>query len=148
MLTEDMQSLIRNHTAGMVATVDGAGRPKVSPKATFVVVDEKTLAYGDIRSPGTAANLRARPDVEVCFIDVLTRRAVRVTGKGTLVDHADAPAAMRDAISAKWSDYEDRMRGLVRIDVEAAEIILSPAYDRGDKAEDLKAQNLARLNDL
>lgn len=148
MLTEEMQELIRNHTAGMVATVDGAGRPKVSPKATFVIIDEKTLVYGDIRSPGTAANLRARPDVEVCFIDVLTRRAVRVTGKGALVSHADATEAMQAAISAKWSDYEDRMRGLVRIDVEAAEIILSPAYDRGDTAEELKAQNLARLNGL
>lgn len=148
MLTEEMQTLIRTHTAGMVATVDGEGRPRVSPKATFVVIDDRTLAYGDIRSPGTAANLRARAAVEVCFIDVLTRRAVRVTGQGALMATADAPAAMRAAFAAKWDDYLTRMRGFVRIDVAQAEMILSPAYDQGETVEGLKAANLARLNAL
>ena len=122
--------------------------PAVSPKATFVVIDEKTLAYGDLRSPGTAANLRARPDVEVCFIDVLTRRAVRVAGKGAIVSIKDAPEAMRAAFAAKWDDYLTRMSAFVRIDVERAQVILSPAYDQGATAEGLKADNLARLNAL
>lgn len=148
MLTEDMQTLIRNHTVGMVATIDGAGRPAVSPKATFVVLDEKTLAYGDLRSPGTAANLRARPETEVCFIDVLTRRAVRAAGTGAIVAIQDAPEIMRAAFAAKWADYQDRMSAFVRIDIDRAEMVWSPAYDLGETVDSLHQANLARLNAL
>ena len=148
MLTEDMQTLIQNNTVGMVATIDGAGRPAVSPKATFVVLDAKTLAYGDLRSPGTAANLRARPETEVCFIDVLTRRAVRAAGKGEIVQIKDAPEAMREAFAAKWADYQSRMSAFVRIDIERAEMVWSPAYDLGETAESLHMANPARLQGL
>ena len=86
MLTEPMKRLIENYCAGAVATIDADGLPAVSPKATFVIVDDKCLAFGNIRSPGSAANIRSRPAVEVNFIDVLTRRAVRVRGQGEVVD--------------------------------------------------------------
>ena len=64
--------------ADAVATTNEDGTPAVSPKAIFVVVGEPRIAFGNIRSPGTAANIRSRPDVEVNFIDVLARRVVRV----------------------------------------------------------------------
>ena len=72
-LTEPMKQLIRNYNAGAVATINDDGNPAVSPKATFVIVDDNCIAYGDIRSPGTSANLRQRPAVEVNFIDVLAQ---------------------------------------------------------------------------
>ena len=40
MLTADMQDLITNHSAGMVATVSDDGTPSVSPKATFVILGD------------------------------------------------------------------------------------------------------------
>ncbi len=77
-ITEAMQQLIENYSVGAVATVNADGTPAVSPKATFVIVDKQCIAFGHIRSPGTVANIAVRPDVEVNFIDVLTRRAVRI----------------------------------------------------------------------
>jgi general stress protein 26 len=148
MLTKDMQTLIRNHTAGMVATIDAAGRPSVSPKATFVVVDDRTIGYGNIRSPGTSANIERNPAVEVCFIDVVTRKAVRVTGSAQLRDVADLPPAARQAFEAVWADYLPIFAGVVIIDVSAAEMILSPAYDRGQTEAELRAANLQKLNNL
>jgi general stress protein 26 len=79
MLSAEMKQLIGDHSAGMVATINDNGTPSVPPKATFVIIDDETVAFGNIRSPGTLANLQQRPSVEVCFIDVLTRKAVRVT---------------------------------------------------------------------
>ena len=67
MLTGEMTRLIRDHTAGMVATVNEDGTPAVSPKATFVVFDEQTLAFGNLRSPGTLANIRRNAAVEGVF---------------------------------------------------------------------------------
>ena len=71
-LTEPMKRLIQNYSAGAVATLNEDGTPAVSPKATFVVIDDGCIAFGNIRSPGTVANIRSCPDVEVNFIDVLS----------------------------------------------------------------------------
>ena len=95
MLTAEMKKLIGDHSAGLVATINDDGTPSVSPKATFVILDDSGLAFGNIRSPGTLANLRRNAAVEVCFIDVLTRRAVRVTGTGSIISKAKASVRLR-----------------------------------------------------
>ena len=138
MLTEEMQALIGRFSAGAVATVNADGTPSVSPKATFVILDDRTLAFGHIRSPGTVANLRRNPAIEVCFTDVVTRRAVRVTGMATIVRQGDADAA--------WGPYRPRMSAYVKIAVTSAELILSPAYDLGLTEDELRKTNLEKLN--
>ncbi len=79
MLTAAMRAMIKTFNAGSVATVNADGTPSVSTKATFVVVDDTTLAFGNIRSPGTVTNIMKRPAIEICFTDVLARKALRVT---------------------------------------------------------------------
>ena len=64
MLTADMKRTIREQRLGFVATVNADGTPNVSPKATFVVIDDRSIAFGDLRSPGTIRNLKAH-DVNV-----------------------------------------------------------------------------------
>lgn len=146
MLTDEIKTLIRDFTAGSVATVNPDGTPSVSPKATFVILGDSTLAFGNIRSPGTIANLGANPAIEVCFTDVLTRKAARITGTATIVGTNDAPPELKAAFEANWKDYTSYMSDFVVINVTAAEIILSPAYDRGHTERDLKEEYLGRLN--
>ena len=146
MLTEEMQTLIGRYNVGAVATVNADGTPSVSPKGTFVILDDRTLAFGHIRSPGTIANLRRNPAVEVCFTDVVTRRAVRVTGRATIVRPEDADAALDAAFEADWGPYRPHMGAYVRIAVSAAEMILSPAYDLGFTEDELRKTNLEKLN--
>lgn len=148
MLTGQMQTLIRSFSAGSVATVTPDGLPRVSPKATFVILDDQTLAFGNLRSPGTLANLRANPAVEVCFTDILHRRALRVTGRAEILRKGDADAGLRAAFDAAWADYVPHMSAFVQITLSAAEIITSPAYDIGLEEGELKSVNLAKLNAL
>ena len=148
MLTDEMQTLIRHHSAGMVATVNESGSPSVSPKATFVIFDPQTIAFGNIRSPGTLANLRRNAAIEVCFIDVLSRRAVRVTGTGSIISKSKASHSMIAAFEQQWAEYVPQMSAFVSVAVSEAELILSPAYDVGYTESDLKAANLERLNRL
>ena len=102
-LTEPMKKLIATYSAGAVATTNEDGTPAVSPKATFVVVDDTRIAFGNIRSPGTVANIRSRPDVEVNFIDVLARRAVRVKGRAEIVEkESEAGRRMAPAFEELW----------------------------------------------
>ena len=148
MLTSDMMKLIRDHTAGMVATINADGTPAVSPKATFVVVDEATIAYGDLRSPGTRANIARDANVEVCFIDVVTRKAVRVAGTARTVRKADASPALQKAFDDVWSEYIPHMSAYVEIRLSSTKMILSPGYDLGYTEADLREANLKRLNAL
>ncbi len=148
MLTSEMTKLIRNHTAGMVASINADGTPAVSPKATFVVVDDATIAYGDIRSPGTRANVARNANVEVCFIDVVTRKAVRATGTARLVPKSDAGPALKSAFDDVWSEYLSVMTAFVEIKLSSAELILSPGYDVGYSEAELREANLKRLNAL
>ena len=146
MLTDEMQTLIRRFSAGAVATVNADGTPAVSPKATFVVLDDRTLAFGHIRSPGTVANLRRNPAIEVCFTDVVTRRAVRVTGTAAIIRRGDTDSALDDAFEAAWGPYRPHMGAYIRIAVTAAEMIFSPAYDLGLTEDELRKTNLEKLN--
>jgi len=148
MLTAEMTTLITNHAAGMVATVRDDGLPAVSPKATFVVLDEGRIAFGNIRSPGTIANIRKRPAVEVCFIDVLARKSVRVAGEAVYVPKAQADANLLKAFEPAFGDYIGHMAGFVVITLSAAELILSPAYDLGISEAELRQANLDKLNNL
>ncbi len=70
---------------GFVATVTPGGRPALSPKGTFIVAASDAIAFGEIRSPGTLANLTASPDCEVNFVDPFTRKGVRIRGRATLL---------------------------------------------------------------
>ena len=148
MLSPETQALINAHPAGMVATVNDDGTPSVSPKATFVVLNDTTLAFGNIRSPGTLSNLRQRPAVEICFIDVVLRTAVRVSGTAVLHTKHNAPASIRELFEAGWGAFNERMSHYVQIDVTACEAILSPAYDRGETQDTLREANMAKLRAL
>lgn len=140
-----MQSIITTHSCGFVATIDGDGRPAVSPKATFVVIDARTIACGNIRSPGTARNLRASPACEICFLDPLARKAVRVRASGSVVSRAAAPADLVAKFEQGWADYLPHMTGFFVFEIAHAELVLSPAYDYGHTQKELVASNKAKM---
>ena len=144
MLTQEMIGLIASHTIGFVATVRSDGAPAVSPKAPFLVLDARPIAFAHRRSRGTVENLRGCPDVEVNFIDVLARKACRVRGRPRYVLRQDAEADLQARYREGWPDLYHLMQGFVVIDVTAAEIILSPAYDVGAKADQLTEHWLRR----
>jgi len=148
-LNESMKQLIRNYSAGAVASVNADGSPAVSPKATFVIVDDNCIAYGNIRSPGTSRNLRERAAVEVSFVDVLARLAVRVSGSAEVVAKDSVLGQeLMPHFEAAWAAYLDAMQEFVCITISRAELITSPAYDVGLKRDELVKTNFEKLSKL
>ena len=149
MLTPAMKDLIATFPLGFVATITPDGAPAVSPKGTFVVLDDTTLAYGDIRSPGTRANLAANPAVEVNFIDPFKRKAVRVAGQATL--HAKG-SAFFDALHPRWLDsfgtLANRIGTLVEIKLSSTSEIWTPPYDDGVTEDEMIATYVAKFGAL
>jgi uncharacterized protein len=118
MLTADMKRIIAEQRLGFVATAAPDGTPNVSPKGTFIVLDDATIAFGEIRSPGTLRNLRANPRVEVNFVDPFVRKGYRFAGTATVVERgAAAFPALRERFR---SPLAPRMRAVVTISVSKA----------------------------
>jgi uncharacterized protein len=90
MLTPDMKRIVEEQRLGFVATAAADGTPNVSPKGTFVVLDDVTIAFGEIRSPGTIRNLRDNPRIEVNFVDPFVRKGYRFGGTASVVERGDS----------------------------------------------------------
>jgi predicted pyridoxine 5'-phosphate oxidase superfamily flavin-nucleotide-binding protein len=129
MLTPDMQRIIAEQRLGFVATAAPDGTPNVSPKGTFIVLDDKTIAFGEIRSPGTIRNLRVNPRIEVNFVDPFVRKGYRFAGTATVVERGNAEFGA--LVGRFQSPLAPRMRAIVTIAVTKALPLTSPAYDDG-----------------
>ena len=148
MLTNEMQKLINDYNIGLVSTINDDATPAVSPKGTFVVVDDKQIAFGNIRSPQTLYNILVRPKVEVCFVDILLRKVLRISGSAVMSVKSETEPIVVDIFSKIYSNYMDIITEIVLINVSTAEMIYSPAYDIGFSEKDLHRINLEKLNSL
>ncbi|XOY57672.1 MAG: pyridoxamine 5'-phosphate oxidase family protein [Rhodobacterales bacterium] len=147
MLDQPMQDLIATFPLGFVASVTPDGAPAVSPKGTFVLLDPETIAFADIRSPGTRRNLAADPRVEVNFIDPFARKAVRVTGQAVIHPKgSDTFTVLLPRWADLFGDLARRIGALVEIKVTKAALIWTPPYDDGATEEAMIAHYKTRFS--
>ncbi len=144
MLTEKMKRLVREYPLGFVATVGADGAPQVSPKGSFVIIDDTTLAYGDIRSPGTTRNMRSDPRVEVSFIDPFVRKGYRFAGTATVTERGE-PGFNALYAHLQQSSLASRMRAIVTIKVARALPLSSPIYDDGRSEAEVRKSFVTRF---
>jgi len=138
LMTPAMMQLIREQRLGFVATVNADGTPNLSPKGTFVVVDAATLAFGEIRSPGTLRNIAISPAVEVNFVDPFTRRGCRLFGTVRTVQPVEPEFAELLRLFGHYGGLVPRIRAVILINVTRALPLRSPAYDDGASEEDVR----------
>jgi hypothetical protein len=114
--------------------------PNLSPKGTTAVWDDDHLVFADIRSPGTMANIKKNPAVEVNVVDPFVRKGYRFKGVGeVIVDGARFEEIMR-SYRSRWVDtagskVEEVIRGFVLVEVGRALPLISPAYDDASSDE-------------
>jgi predicted pyridoxine 5'-phosphate oxidase superfamily flavin-nucleotide-binding protein len=144
-LTDDMKRVIDGQRLGFVATVNADGSPNLSPKATFVVLDDATIAFAEIRSPNTIRNIERGSPVDVNFVDPFVRKGYRFKGTAEVV--ARGGAGFDDLIRhfAGTGDLVKAIGAIVRIRVSQASALISPAYDRGQTEDQLRRAWTARF---
>jgi hypothetical protein len=145
MLTPELRKIIESYPLGFVASANEDGTPNLSPKGTFVILDDRHLAFGYIRSPQTLANLAARPVVEINFFDVLARKAARIRGEAHIFRKSEIGYGALFAAFATWGEYAKLISAIVRVRIISASLILSPAYDIGHTEDELRAQYKAKF---
>jgi predicted pyridoxine 5'-phosphate oxidase superfamily flavin-nucleotide-binding protein len=127
MLTDDMKRLVAGLRLCYAATVTPDGRPNLSPKGTLRVVDDDHLAFTDIASPVTIENLKKNPHIEINIVDPFLRRGYRFKGRAEILHEGPLFAEMAgDLWSREGRQYP--ANGVVRIRVEEADAVRSPAY--------------------
>jgi predicted pyridoxine 5'-phosphate oxidase superfamily flavin-nucleotide-binding protein len=136
-LTDDMKRVVAEQQLGFVATVCPDGTPNLSPKGTTAVWDDDHLIFCDIRSPGTMANLRQNPAIEINVIDQLSRKGYRFKGKAD--ELTTGPIFEQVLAARKANGNKNPVRAVVLMTVERALPLTSPAYDTGSTEEELRA---------
>jgi predicted pyridoxine 5'-phosphate oxidase superfamily flavin-nucleotide-binding protein len=86
LLSADMKRVVEEQRLGFVATVCPDGTPNLSPKGMTAVWDAENLVFANICSPGTLANLRQNPNVEVNVVDPFVRKGYRFKGVASVLD--------------------------------------------------------------
>lgn len=141
--------LISTFRLGFVATVTAGGRPNVSPKGTFVVLDDETIAFGEIRSPQTVTNLTNMPVLEVNFVDQWKRKGIRVRGSAVMVRRGTAEfGGLIEQWEGIWGDLADRINMIVKIPVDQVKPLTTPPYDDGATEEEMIATYKAKYAEI
>jgi predicted pyridoxine 5'-phosphate oxidase superfamily flavin-nucleotide-binding protein len=133
-LTEDMKRVVAEQRLGFIATVCPDGTPNLSPKGTTAVWDDDTLAFADVCSPATIANLQRNSAIEINVVDVTLRKGYRFKGTGIVLAGVERDNAI--------AFYRQRgtslpIREVVLVKVAAAAPLISPAYDGGATENDV-----------
>ena len=139
-----MKRVVQEQRIGYIATVCPDGTPNLSPKATMKVWDDDHLIFADIASPGTMANLRLNPAIEINMVDVFLRKGYRFKGTASVIatgpQFDDAMKLYTGGGQRVQSRVANTIRAFVLVKVSRALPLISPGYV-GDVTEDeMRAQ--------
>lgn len=94
------------------------------------MLDDTTIAHGDIRAPGRWRNLQTNPMAEVFFVDRFRRKGERFSGTAEVID---SEAARLKTLKPHWIetsvDLVNRITALVMIHIDTAITLSTPFYD-------------------
>ena len=113
--------------------------PNLSPKGTTAVWDDDHLAFANIRSPGTLANLRQNASIEINVVDPFLRKGYRFKGVASVLESG----ALYDRAIAFYKERGSKVsvfREVVLVRVERAQPIDSPAYDLGLTEDEVRSR--------
>jgi predicted pyridoxine 5'-phosphate oxidase superfamily flavin-nucleotide-binding protein len=128
-LTADMRRVLEEQQLGFIATVCPDGTPNLSPKGTTLAWDDDHLVFADICSPGTIANLRRNPAVEINVVDMLLRKGYRFKGVATVLSEGARFDEVMEFYRQRGSTTVKRHIVVVKLSYVAP--VVSPSYDLG-----------------
>lgn len=135
-ITAEARRVVSEQRLAFVATVCADGTPNVSPKGTIAVWDDDHLVFADIRSPGTVANIRRNPAVELNVVDPFSRKGFRFKGTAEVVEDGAAFQQIHDFYQSRRGNAAEArggptLRAFVLVTVQRVLPLVSPAYDDG-----------------
>jgi predicted pyridoxine 5'-phosphate oxidase superfamily flavin-nucleotide-binding protein len=126
-LTDEMKQAITDLHLCYVATVTPEGRPNLSPKGSLRAWDGDHLVFADIASPQTVENVAANPYVEINIVNPFSRRGFRFKGRAEVFREGEVFTTVTRELREQHGPVIP-VNGVVKVRVETALPVLSPAY--------------------
>lgn len=117
-LTEEAKKAISEFGPALIATANKNGKPNVSVKGSFRVLDDEHVVFTDIASPRTIANLRENPQLSAIVFNTSTRKGCRILGKAEILDSGK----LFDSISAEAAARGMKVKHIVKVAVDEVAI--------------------------
>ncbi len=118
-LDETAKKLLGEIRPALIATASKDGKPNVSAKGSFRVLDDDYVAFNDMNSPRTIANLKENPQVSIICLDS-NRRSCRIWGTAEVLDSG----SLYDESAAAMAARNMKPKHVVRVKVDEVEINL------------------------
>lgn len=115
-LSAEAKKIIAEFGPALIATASREGKPNVSPKGSFRVLDDEHVVFANIASPRTMANLKENPQLTAIMLDRSSRKGCRIWGRAEIVDGGD----LFDSISGEFSARGMKVKHIVKVAVEEA----------------------------
>ena len=115
-LSEELKTIIREIHPAYIATASRDGKPNVSAKGSFRVLDDDHLVFTDVKSPRTVANLKENPQVSAIVLDPATRKGVRIWGTAEVLDSGELFDAAVESMAARGA----KPNNVIKITVDEA----------------------------
>lgn len=136
MMSDTIRREIDSERMAYVASVNDDGTPSLSPKATLATVDEDHIAFCDLASPRTLANIAARPAVEANVVDPIRRKGWRLAGTARVVDGGAEFESLAALFRGRGTNLagagrQGPVRRFIVIRLSKVSPLLSPAYAQG-----------------
>ena len=146
LITSEIKNFLDTQKLGYVATVSPNGKPNISPKGTIIAWSSNLLAFADIRSPDTMANLQNNPFVEINVIDPLSRKGYLFSGTAKIIKNT----SLYDEILTHYQNngIKSPINSIVMVSISSISAVTSPLYDLGKTQDEIKLKWKKYFNDL
>lgn len=154
MLSAEVVRSIQTSVLCWLATVDGDGKPNVSPKEVFAPLDDSHVVIANIASPGSVRNVRHNPYVCVSFVDVFVQKGHKLRGSARIVEPDDTEF---DAVCAPLLTITQGrfpIKSVIVVQINDVEAIVAPSYwlfpgttEAGQVASALAAYGVCRTTE-
>ncbi len=115
-LSEEVKKIIAEIRPGIIATASKDGKPNLSAKGSFRVLDDDHVIFADVHSPRTIANLKENPYVSALVLNPGTYKGCRIWGKGEILTSGPLVDQMNKEFAEKG--YNLKVNHVVKIEVD------------------------------
>jgi uncharacterized protein len=113
-LSEEVKAMIAEIRPGIISTASKDGKPNVSAKGSFRVLDDDHVIFADINSPRTIANLKENPYVSALVVHPRTLKGCRIWGKGEIL----TSGPLFDQLNKEFTEKGLKVNHVVKIKVD------------------------------
>ena len=113
-LSPEAKKIIAEFGPALIATANKEGKPNVSPKGSFRVLDDEHVVFANVASPRTMANLKENPQLTAIMLDRSSRKGCRIWGRAEILDSGEA----FDKLSAEFASKSTKIKSVVKVAVD------------------------------